>query len=180
MDWTYEKCCMYWTEMFRLHAGTGNQTLNAKCLVDAAIISVISNDGAMVRDADDIMGITSIAYKKMAIMLHAAEDMSIHHPEHIGCDVHMFKVMAALHHMDEKGEYRPQQLESYLPKELWGLINDKLCSICQLLSRSEASAKVANDLLKDISAGAADERQRKVFESFRRKILKEYNRSNLK
>ena len=166
--------------MFRLHAGTGNQTLNAKCLVDAAIISVISNDGAMVRDADDIMGITSIAYKKMAIMLHAAEDMSNSPPEYIGCDVHMYKVMAALGHMAKTGEFRPQQLESYLPKELWGLINDKLCSMCQMLSRSEESAKVANEILKVISAEAADKRQRKAFESFRRKILKEYKRSNLK
>mmetsp|Transcript_23367 Transcript_23367/g.67347 ORF Transcript_23367/g.67347 Transcript_23367/m.67347 type:complete len:155 (-) Transcript_23367:21-485(-) len=86
----------------------------------------------------------------------------------------------ALGHMEKTGKYRPQQLESYLPKELWGLINDKLCSICQLLQRSEESAKVANDILKDISAKAGTDEQKIVFESYRRKILKKYKRSNLK
>ena len=115
----------------------------------------------------------------MAIMLHAAEDMEVHQPEHIGVDSHMYKVMPSLGHMDKKGSHRPQQLESYLPKELWGLINDKLCSICQLLERNKDSAIEGNKILKKISEGAADERQRKKFESFRRKILKEYKRSNL-
>jgi len=87
--------------------------------------------------------------------------------------------MSALRHMAKRGNNRHHQLESYLPKELWGLINDKLCSLCQLLDRSKKSAALANKILKDIVGSESDERRKKKFESFRKIILNAYNRSEL-
>ena len=133
----------------------------------------------MVRDPTAIMSITNMGYKKMAIMLHGTDDVKNHPPAYIGCDVHIHRVVGGLGHMAERGNNRHHQLESYLPKELWGLINDKLCSLCQLLDRSKKSAALANKILKDIVGSESDERRKKKFESFRKIILNAYNRSEL-
>ena len=178
-NWSYEHCCNHWTEIFRNHCRSGCTKLNAKCLVDAAILSVATNNGKMVRDPTAIMSITNMGYKKMAIMLHGTDDVKNYPPAYIGCDLHMHRVMSALRHMAKRGNNRHHQLESYLPKELWGLINDKLCSLCQLLDRSKKSAALANKILEDIVGSESDERRKKKFESFRKIILNAYNRSEL-
>ena len=157
--------------------GTGCSRLNAKLLVDAAIMAVVYNSGAMVQDPKLIMSLPSMKYKKMAIMLHAAEDMAVVQAQHIGLDSHMYRVIGdALGHIDTTGDYRAEQLESYLPKELWGRINDKLCSICQLLRRRD-QAPIANGILEKIRDDHPEFRG--TFEEYRQKILTAYDRECL-
>jgi len=181
MNWSYKSCVYYWKKRLfekgkHVDRGTGCSKLNGKLLVDAAIMAVVYNGGAMVREPADIMSIPSMMYKKMAIMLHAAagSDAEL---VHLGLDVHMFRVVGnALGHIAKSGDYRAQQMESYLPKDLWGRINDKLCSICQLL-RNSNGAKYANEILLNIRDQSPEFRD--AFEEHRKKILLEYNRDNL-
>ena len=71
------------------YAGTGQQTLNAKVMVDSALASVLKNNGEMVTDMLDVMSIVNTGYKKAAIMRHAW--LGVDKAEHIGVDLHILR-----------------------------------------------------------------------------------------
>ena len=160
------------------YAGTGQQTLNAKVMVDSALVSVLKNNGEMVTEMLDVMSIVNTGYKKAAIMRHAW--LGVDKAEHIGVDLHILRCLSAIGLVSDKprmtkgssSDLRAQELESYLPRELWGYVNDYLCSICQFLGKKDTE-EVGIRLLNEVVEKAED-KYKETFAGWNKIIIDAY------
>ena len=69
-------------------------------------------------------------------------------------------------------DLRAQELESYLPRELWGYVNDYLCSICQFLGKKDTE-EVGIRLLNEVVEKAED-KYKETFAGWNKIIIDTY------